>query len=307
MYNTAQYLNNFKEQLQTLNYSKSTIDNYLSAINRFLNWLKKENLPDIKSLTPQTILNYQTHIQNKNYSLSTQHVFLRGIKHFFTYLTQENQILFNPAAKIHFPKLGNRLPKHIPTEPEMLTILELPRTDTHKGLRDKALLELLYSTGLRRQECANLKIADIDLKDNTVRVNQGKGQKDRIVPLGKTAGEHIKQYILNSREHYLKNTTEESLFLNRMGKPLSAAMITIIIREYRKQAGFNYPFTTHSIRRAFATHLIKNQANPLYVQKLLGHTRGETLNRYVKVAALEVKQTHQQTHPRERGEEEQAC
>jgi len=293
-------LANFKEQLKIINQSKSTISAYTACIQKFLTWLEAQNILDVRAVTGRSLNQYQLELMSKNYSLETVHLHLRALRRFFEYLVNTNQILLNPTEKLKFPKLGKRLPKIIPTEAEINKLLNTPNTGTKQGIRNKTILELLYSSGIRRNECANLTIHDVDYSGGLLKVTQGKGKKDRVVPIGEQSCKYLKEYILKVRPHYLKNKEERALFINRLGQPLSSQMVGIMVREETRKAGIKINISPHAIRRAFATHLIKHEAHPLYVQRLLGHSQSETLNKYVKVAGIEVKQTHLKTHPREK-------
>jgi len=168
---------------------------------------------------------------------------------------------------------------YVPTEKEMFELLEKPDLDTVKGRRDKALLELLYSSGLRREEMHNINIDDIDFIENTVRVNQGKFKKDRVVPLGKVAKESLLLYLKKSRPKWLKNAQEKALFISERGSRLSSCMINEILHQYR----VNKRITVHSFRHACATHMLKRGADIIHIQKLLGHSSPKTTEIYTKL------------------------
>ncbi|MCK5161016.1 MAG: tyrosine-type recombinase/integrase [Candidatus Aureabacteria bacterium] len=297
--NMKQFVEKFKEHMEIKKYSKTTIYSYIQSLKGFLRFVEEKEIKDIREITSEKIKEYQMVISEKNISVSSVHAKLRGIKRFFEYLEENCLILINPADKIVYPSLGERLPQNIPSEEEMIKVLSLPQGDTFTGLRDKTLLELLYSTGIRLAECSNLTIYDVDCTEGYLRVNHGKGAKDRVLPIGKRACDCLKHYMEGIRQDYLnKNPHEKALFIDARGKALSRQMIGITVRNYGKQAQITNPVTVHAIRRAFATHLLKNGAHPMYIQKLLGHSTGETLRRYVKVTGKEVKDTHEKTHPR---------
>ena len=131
-------------------------------------------------------------------------------------------------------------------------------------------------------------------------MNRGKGAKDRILPLGKKACTILKQYLAEVRPRFAKSNQEKILFLSSWGTPLSSQSLMILARKYGRQAGFKKPVTVHAIRRAFATHMLKNGVHPLYIQRLLGHERAETIRKYIQVTARDIKETHKKTHPREK-------
>ncbi|MFH1310558.1 MAG: tyrosine-type recombinase/integrase [Candidatus Omnitrophota bacterium] len=168
---------------------------------------------------------------------------------------------------------------YVPTEKEVMDLLSKPDLDTVKGRRDKAILELLYSSGLRREEMHNLNIDDIDFTENTVRVNQGKFKKDRVVPLGKVAKESLLTYLKRSRSKWLKDAREKALFLSERGGRLSSFMFHGILKSYAD----NKRITVHSLRHACATHMLKRGADIIHIQKLLGHSSPKTTEIYTKL------------------------
>ncbi|MBI4713456.1 MAG: tyrosine-type recombinase/integrase, partial [Planctomycetes bacterium] len=199
----------------------------------------------------------------------------------------------------------NRLPNDILTRDEVDKLLALPDINASAGIRDRALLETLYSTGIRLQECTNLEVSDVDYDGGYLRVNQGKGNKDRIVPLGKIACYWLKEYIRRVRPEFLKHNKKDpehnALWVSHyLGKPLSSQIIAKLVRSYGRKAGINKKVTVHTWRRTLATHLLQAGVNLVYIQEILGHEDMRSLDRYIKVTAIEVKQTHQRTHPRER-------
>lgn len=168
---------------------------------------------------------------------------------------------------------------YVPTEKEVIALLNEPDIDTRKGRRDKAMLELFYSSALRREELHNLNIDDIDFSENTVRINEGKFSKDRVVPLGRTAKECIILYLTKTRPKWIKDAREKALFLSQTGKRLSIYMSWEIVKEYSP----NPRITVHSLRHACATHMLKRGADIVHIQKLLGHNSPKTTEIYTKL------------------------
>lgn len=296
-------IKDYQEHLRILKQSEKTIEAYTQHINCFLEWIIAKGINDLREITYEHLREYQLILMNelgKRYSINTIHLKLRSIKQFFAYLEKGEVLLYNPAEKMFLPSLGDRLPRVILTEKEMEKLLLTPNTGTFAGIRDRALLELLYSTGIRREECSNLKVYDVDYKGGYLRVNKGKGGKDRILPLGKKACDWIKEYVLKVRPHYTrKNPDERNLFTNTSGKALSNQSIGLIVKRHARRAKIGKPVTVHAIRRSFATHMLKNEANPMYIQRILGHSGLGVLKKYIKVAGIDLKKTHKKTHPRE--------
>jgi integrase/recombinase XerD len=165
------------------------------------------------------------------------------------------------------------------------------------GIRDRTILEVFYSTGIRLEELVSLTIYDCDLTGQCLRINKGKGAKDRVVPLGRHAARLLKEYLSRIRPRSVHN---RSLFLNRSGEPLSKQVIQLMVRTYAKQAGITKKVTPHIFRHSFATSLLKNGADIIAVQKMLGHVSPKTTQIYTHVAGVEIKQTHSHAHPREK-------
>ena len=296
------YLHDFTERLRILKYSKQSIKNYAYHLNQFFSWLASQSVTDPRDVTEKLLTCYQSML-SASYNLNTIHLKLRSLKRFFSFLEETSRLLYNPAEKLTYPKLGNRLPKNILTVDEMKRLLAAPNIATSLGLRDRAILELLYSTGLRLNECTKLSIHDADYKGGYLRVNFGKGTKQRVMPLGKKACDYLKRYLLIVRPKLTRNFPDVSaLFVMRQGtsRGLSAPALQVLIRKYGRQAKIKKQVSAHAIRRTFATHLLRNNAHPLYIQRLLGHATSETLKKYIKVTGTEVKATHKKTHPREK-------
>jgi integrase/recombinase XerD len=193
------------------------------------------------------------------------------------------------------------LPRNILTLTEIETLLNAPDTATAAGLRDRAILETFYSTGLRLAELCALTVHDIDLRGGYVRVHRGKGGKDRVVPLGKTAAAYLKEYLEEVRAKWARNQREErALFLGEHWKrPLNKQLVSRLVREYARAAGIVKRVTAHALRHTCATHLVAGGADLVYAQRLLGHRDLTTTQVYVRVAGRDVKETQAATHPAE--------
>jgi len=187
----------------------------------------------------------------------------------------EKGVIVNKIRKTHY----------VPTEREVLILLNKPDLDTVKGRRDKAILELMYSSALRRMEIHNLNIDDIDLVESTARVNEGKFKKDRVVPMGKVARESIELYLAKSRPKWLKTAKEKALFISERGERLSAGMINETIKHYAD----NNRISPHSLRHACATHMLKRGADIIHIQMLLGHNSPKTTEIYTKLFPNDLK------------------
>ena len=297
----AEEIDGFTAYLEDRRYQPVTIKYYLEQLRLFLNWMAARNLLSFTSVTREHIQSYQKEIMEskKGYSMHTVHHRMRSVRRFFEYLVESGKLLTSPIEELILPPLGKRFPKNILTEAEMKKLLNTPNPSTKVGLRDRALLELLYSSALRRSECVKLTIHDIDTKGGYLRVNQGKGRKDRIVPLGKKACRLVREYMLKVRPHYLKaNSEERAIFIGINGKALSANNLMALVKKHGRKAKIKTPVTVHGIRRTAATHMLRAGAHPMYVQKFLGHKNSETVNSYIKATGLDLKKTHRKAHPR---------
>lgn len=297
----------FIENLKVRNYSSSTKRSYRSETGKFLEYLREGGILDIRRVTKDFLKTWQAMLMEfktrgeKGYTQATVALKIRAIKRFFEYLEHNSYILVNPAEYIKEPKKEYRLPRVVLTEDEALKILDQPNLSTMRGIRDRALLEVLYGTGIRLEEVTNLTIYDCDLQGGLLRVNKGKFAKDRVVPLGKHAVRFLKEYITYVRpRHTKKNRNLRNLFVSQMGNPLSRKIVSLIICGHVKQAGIGKKVSAHTFRHTFATQLVKNGAEITAVQKMLGHSNLSVTQIYTRVAGVDVKKTHKERHPREK-------
>jgi integrase/recombinase XerD len=192
------------------------------------------------------------------------------------------------------------LPKNILTQQEIIHLLQLPNLNTPIGIRDKAILELLYSSGIRRTELVNLDLYDANLRDQTLHIRQPKNKRDRIIPFGDKAAESIEKYLLSSRPKLTQSHNEKSLFLTQYGRQIKRHSLNYIIKLYSDKMKLDRRITPHCIRHTFATHLLQNGANLATIQRLLGHTRLKTTQIYTRISPEDLRQTIKQYHPRGR-------
>lgn len=302
----------FNEHMKVKNYSPSTIDGYSRGLLQFLDWLRKEQeIREAKRVSRDTLNTYQLMLvehrdeEGRPYTTSTLSVKIRAVKRFFEYLEDTGHVLVNPAEYLKEPKKEIRLPRVVLTEAEARKILDAPNLSTMTGIRDRAVLEVFYSTGVRLEELVSLTIYDCDLQGGLLRVNKGKGAKDRVIPLGRHAVRFLKEYIIRIRPHFTKsNKTIRNLFVNQLGGPLSKQVVEITVRNYAKKAGIGKKVTPHVFRHTFATQLVKNGADIVAVQKMLGHSSLRVTHIYARVAGTDVKKTHSGHHPREKDRED---
>ncbi len=243
----------------------------------------------------------------KPYKTNTICLKVRSIKRFFEFLEKSNIIFIDPAESIKEPKKKKGLVKDILSPKEANEFLDQPNLGTLMGIRDRAILEMFYSTGIRLDELTNLTIYDADLQGKMLRINKGKGGKDRVVPMGKHAVRFLREYITKVRPHFTKkNRSNRNFLVDIHGKTMSKQAVSVMIRKYAKASGIKKKVTPHTFRHGFATSLIKNGADIRAVQKMLGHANLSTTEVYIRSLGLYVKKVHEKTHPREKDKESTA-
>ena len=226
---------------------------------------------------------------------------LISLRRFFEHLEATDAVLINPCVGLILPKFEDRLPRGVLSQAEARRVLDAPDTQTKKGIRDKAILELFYSTGIRGEEMAALTLHDVDTKAGFVRVTKGKFAKDRVVPMGAKAADYVAEYLRKVRFPWSQHQKDErSLWLASIWPhgPLKKQAIAAMVRDYKLLAGVERPGRTHLWRHTCATHMVQGGANLAYVQRLLGHRSLETTAIYTRVSAAEVADTIRRKHPR---------
>ncbi len=221
---------------------------------------------------------------------------LSTLRRFFRYLLRETLVERDPSVEVPAPRLGRTLP-HSLTEDLVERLLETPDVETELGLRDRAMLELMYATGLRVSELVRLLGVAVNLRQGALRVT-GKGNKERVVPLGEAAMEWLQRYLTQSRPALLGNRTSMYLFITQRGEPMTRQMFWYLIRRHARQAGIQQSISPHTLRHAFATHLLNHGADLRVVQLLLGHSSISTTQIYTHVARARLKELHARHHPR---------
>ncbi|MCP3942606.1 MAG: tyrosine-type recombinase/integrase [Desulfobacteraceae bacterium] len=296
----------FKEHLKVLNRSPSTIKAYAMHTKDFLHSI---DIRDVKKITTTMIETWIAGLwdyrsdQGKSYSTGTISIKVRSVKRFFEFLEKTNVIFIDPAQFIKEPKKNTKI-KPVLTPKEVHKIFDQPNLGTLTGIRDRTLLEVFYATGIRLNELCSLTIYDADLQGGVLRINKGKGSKDRVVPLGKHAKKFLREYISKVRPRFAKkNRTSRYLFMDYLGSPVSKAVVSIMIRRCRKAAKIKKQVTAHTFRHTFATVLVKNGADVRAVQKMMGHANLKTTQVYIRSLGLDIKKEHQKTHPREKDKE----
>jgi len=297
------YIEQFKQYIKGLNYSPRTIGDYGMQLKFFAEYLRDQDIDQLQLINKEALRNYQSSLfmRQPSISLETQYARLTAVKTFFRYLLKKNDVFYDPSAEIELPRRKKSLPRDVMSIKEVKKLLNQPDVDTALGLRDKAILEIFYSTRIRNQELRRLSIYDVNTSDGDLYVRQGKGQKDRVVPVGEIACGYVEEYIKHGRGELLKGKESKVLFVTKGGLPINAGNLIVMIRKYVKKAKIKKNVTPHPIRHTCATHLLKNKASLRYIQKLLGHESIETTQRYTRVEMSDLKKVHRQCHPRGKG------
>lgn len=298
----------FYEWLHVKNYSERTIDDYKCYLRQFIDYLEKEtSVAGLHDIDSQTIYGYQNHLYHartstgKRLSLESQAKKLTAVKRFFEYLIETGDMVFNPASVIKLPKMKKHLPKGVMSEQQVEDLLEQIDTSTPLGVRDRAMIELLYATAIRNSELRQLAVYDVDPQQLKLTVRHGKGKKDRVVPMGEIACDYVQEYLQTIRPKLIVlNPDQDLLFVSKHGKQITRANLIWIIHKYVKQTA-NLPKDVgpHSLRHSCATHMLRRGADLRYVQQLLGHASISTTQIYTQVDDADLKAVHRRCHPRE--------
>ncbi len=295
-------MNDFLKEYLTIlslvkNLSKNSINSYSGDVKKFLDFLKSRGLNELNEINTQLISEYLNQQKLRGASKATTARYLSALKGFFRYLFNQGYIQKDPTDVLSAGSPRRLLPVVLTVE-EIDQIFLQPDISTVTGLRDRSILETLYSCGLRVSELVNLKINDLYLNDEVIRVF-GKGSKERIVPIGSSAIKWLNDYLVSSRPFLVKkNESEGIIYLNKRGKKLSRVWIWKIIQKYVNEAGIKKEIHPHTFRHTFATHLIEGGADLRSVQEMLGHSDISTTQIYTHIDREFVKQVHKEFHPR---------
>lgn len=279
------------------NLSENTLSSYKNDISALKSYLQDINISDPSEITSQNIISFFKALKNIGLSTTSTARYFSSLKGFFSYLSRNNYIKSNPMDKISAPKLSKKLPSVLNVN-EVETILSKPDVNDKLGLRDKAILELLYACGTRVSELTNLKVSDLFFHEEVIRVF-GKGSKERLIPVGSSAIKWVETYLKKSRPLLAKKMKSENyVFLNLRGTKLSRMGVWKIIIYYVKEAGIKKDVHPHTFRHSFATHLLEGGADLRAVQEMLGHADISTTQIYTHIDRDYIKQIHKQYHPR---------
>jgi len=286
------------------NYSEDTVSTRRSTIGYFLDWCQERGLEEPAGITRPILERYQRalfHHRKANgqpLTFRTQNQRLRALKGLFRWMARQNHILYNPASELLLPRLDSRLPKYVLTASETEQVLQQPAAGTTEGLRDRAMLETFYATAMRRMELVNLKVWDIDRERGTVMIRQGKGKKDRHIPIGERALAWIAKYVADARPQLLTRSSDDgTLFLTQMGETFDRKHLTKLVRRYLVKSEIGKVGGCHLFRHTVATLMLENGADVRVIQELLGHSQLSTTELYTRVSINLLKQVYAATHP----------
>lgn len=307
----------FIEEFKVLGYVEATLRNKRGFVRDFFNYASSLGLRNIDEVNKSHLEEYKQYLF-RHKSLKTKRKLvlktiidkLQIVVQYFDYLTRHKQILVNPCGSFEVPmQRGQKLPKNILNQSEIDLLLSKPDVTTLLGLRDRAILELFYSTGIRRREMVNLNVYDIDLQNEELRINQGKGRKDRIVPVGKTACYWVNKYLREARNRYIfhskrgltiEKMKDSALFVGQFGRRLKVTGLSEMLALYTRHMFPGRRVLCHSLRHTFATHMLRNGADIRAVQEMLGHARIKTTQIYTHVVPQDLKAAHAKYHPRKK-------
>jgi integrase/recombinase XerD len=302
---TERLLQLYREDLE-VRFAERTAHEYMASVRSFLAWLDAHGI-DLVSVRTDDLLAYQSGLyaarkkDGRPYALASQAQYLTVVKSLFRFLYRRNYVMQDAAAAIELPRQEERLPRVILTKEEALRILgAASRATTPRALRDRAVLETFYATGIRVSELAKLTPYDVDTEERTLRVLLGKGRKDRHVPLTRAAALAIESYLAKGRPALAARVKTPYLFVADQGGYFHRALVSTLVHHYAREAGIKKRVTPHTLRHTIATHLLKGGADIRHIQVLLGHRSLRSTERYTRVELSDLKEVIRRAHPRGR-------
>ena len=296
-------LKNFIEYQQIKNFSDNTSNTRRKHCNDFIVWCDKRSLVRVDEVNRPILQRYQKHLfyyrtkDDKPLSFRSQLHRLSSVRVWYAWMTRNNYLLSNPASELELPKVGKSLPKQILSPQDAELVLNQTDVSSPLGIRDRSIMETFYSTGIRRSELANLDVYDLDTRLGVLRIRSGKGNKDRVVPIGKRAIEWALKYQYDIRPGFVTDPSEQALYLGAEGLRLSGYQLGSIVRTCIDLADTGKSGSCHLFRHSMATAMLENGADIRYIQAILGHASLETTQIYTQVSIQKLKEIHSATHP----------
>ena len=293
----------YLEQLGARNYASDTIKGRSEGLRAFLSWCAERDLSRVTQITRPILESYQRWLwkyvktNGKRLSWGRQSGRITTLKDWFRWLTKQDVLMHNPASELELPRKEKRLPKAALTLTEMARLLAVPNIGDALGVRDRAILELFYSCGLRRSELSRLELVDFNEERRTLHVRQGKGKKDRMLPVGEKAAYWMERYLVEVRPRLSLDTRIQAMFLTGYGGPFNADVLSRMVKEMLEAAKLGGKGSCHLLRHTCATHMLEGGADIRYIQQLLGHENLDTTAIYTEVNIRQLQEVHARCHP----------
>lgn len=275
--------------------SLNTVESYKRDVTQYISYLDGTGVTDISSTTKTTVLSYLLYLQKEGRASSTVSRTLASLRSYYLFMMQNGVVKSNPTSNLEAPHVEKKIPKILSGE-EVELLLEQPKNCDNKGIRDKAMLELLYATGIRVSELITLDVSDVNVPMSFVRCKGGK--KERIIPMGHQAKDALENYINNVRKYMVKDENEIALFVNCSGARLSRQGFWKLIKYYQHIAGIETDITPHTLRHSFAAHLLENGADLHSIQEMMGHADISSTQVYSRMMNSKIKDVYAKAHPR---------
>ena len=275
--------------------SLNTVESYKRDVTQYISYLDGTGVTDISSTTKTTVLSYLLYLQKEGRASSTVSRTLASLRSYYLFMMQNGVVKSNPTSNLEAPHVEKKIPKILSGE-EVELLLEQPKNCDNKGIRDKAMLELLYATGIRVSELINLDVSDVNVPMSFVRCKGGK--KERIIPMGHQAKDALENYINNVRKYMVKDENETALFVNCSGARLSRQGFWKLIKYYQHIAGIETDITPHTLRHSFAAHLLENGADLHSIQEMMGYADISSTQVYSRMMNSKIKDVYAKAHPR---------
>jgi len=297
-------IDEFIAWMRVRNTAEYTQHNRRACVAQFVRWANERGIEDPMEVTRPVLESYQRYLyyyRQKNngrpLTFRTQYARLMPVRTWFRWLVRNNHILHNPASDLDMPKLEKRLPRAVLNEEEAERLMIQPDVRDPLGMRDRAILETFYSTGIRRMELVHLKLYNVDHLRGTLSVWLGKGKKDRVVPIGERALAWVDKYLREARPQFVMEPDEGTIFLSIEGGPFHLDRMSKLVRDYVEQANLGKSGACHMLRHTMATLMLENGADIRYIQEMLGHSELESTQIYTQVSIRQLKKIHSATHP----------
>lgn len=293
----------YEAYLQMRNYTPDSITGRMKSLSSFLEWALERDLQRVEEITRPVLESYQRWLwryrkkNGKPLGVSTQRARIGVLRDWFKWMVRQNHLPANPASDLEFPRAEQRLPVEGLSVKQLEAVLAVPDTSDPLGVRDRAMLEVFYSTGIRRGELSSLVLGDINQDRQTLRVNLGKGRKDRVVPIGARALLWVEKYLQEVRPLLCLDTRQQGLFLTAYGEPFNRDVLSRMVSELMDQADMGRKGSCHLLRHTCAMHMLEGGADIRFIQQLLGHAKMTTTAIYTQVSIKQLQDVHARCHP----------